>query len=93
MAKYFNDPVWAEVVKNIVKGEKGKLGMGFSEIQDELLEKYNIVQSRDNLITKVNRGTFSAQLFLALLKCMEVETIDLKQIDQMLARAHKKIDS
>lgn len=92
MAKYFNEPVWAQVVTNIVKGEKGRLGMGFSEIQRELEDKYGIIQSRDNLITKVNRGTFSAQLFLAILKCMDVETINLKELDRMLEREQEKLD-
>ena len=92
MASYVNDPVWAEVVKNLIKGEKGKSGMEFSELTRALEENYNIIQSRDNLITKVNRGTFSAQLFLALLKCMDVESINLNEIDKMLERARERIE-
>ena len=92
MVKYFNDRVWAEVVKNIIKGEKGRRGLEFVDIQRALEDRYGIQQSRDNLITKVNRGTFSAQLFLAMLKCMDVEKVDLNEIDAMLERAAKKIN-
>lgn len=85
--KYINDPAWAQVVTNLVKGEKGKSGMQFSDISDALETNYGLKQSRENLINKVNRGNFSAQLLIAMLRSMGVETLDLKEVDKMLERA------
>lgn len=90
--KYINDPAWAQVVTNLVKGEKGKAGMQFSDISQALEAKYDLTQSRENLINKVNRGNFSAQLLIAMLRAMGVETLDLSDVDKMLERAQANLD-
>lgn len=89
--KYINDPAWAQVVTNLMKGEKGKAGMQFSDISEALEAKYGLIQSRENLINKVNRGNFSAQLLIAMLRSMGVESLDLRDVDKMLEKAQENM--
>jgi hypothetical protein len=63
-------------IQELIRTEKARLGLTFEDIS-ERLRACGIRQTPTNLRTKLGRGDMGAQLFLALIKVLEVEELDL----------------
>jgi hypothetical protein len=66
-------------IQELIRTEKARLGLTFEDISVRL-QAYGIKQTPTNLRTKLGRGDMGAQLFLALVKVLEVESLDLAQL-------------
>jgi len=64
-------------IQALIRAEKARLGLTFEDISQRL-RAYGIRQTPTNLRTKLGRGDMGAQLFLVLMKVLEVEGLDLK---------------
>jgi hypothetical protein len=66
-------------IQELIRTEKARLGLTFEDISGRL-RAYGIKQTPTNLRTKLGRGDMGAQLFLVLLKVLEVEGLRLKEL-------------
>jgi len=76
MADY---PGIREFVQGSIRAEKARQNLTFADLS-EALKACGIRQSATNLSTKVGRGDMSAQLFVAIMKVMGREAIDLRDL-------------
>lgn len=79
-------PVLHDFLQETVRAEKGRRNLSWTKISAALAE-IGIDQSPSNLSTKVDRGNFSAQFFLALMVVMDVDQLDLSRLAEQM-RAH-----
>lgn len=63
-------------IQELIRTEKARLGLTFEDISDRL-RAYGIRQTPTNLRTKLGRGDMGAQLFLTLMKVLEVDELKL----------------
>jgi hypothetical protein len=66
-------------VRGIIRAEKARMGLSWNDLSAELAH-LGIAQSATNLSTKVARGTMSAPVFVALLKVLQVQSLDLQTL-------------
>lgn len=67
-------------VQASLRAEKARRGLTFEQLSQALAEQ-GIHQSATNLSTKLGRGDMSARLFLALMKLLGCQRIDLRELD------------
>jgi hypothetical protein len=63
-------------IQGLIRTEKARLGLSFEDISVRL-RQYGIRQTATNLRSKLGRGDMGAQLFLVLMKVLEVEDLPL----------------
>src|SRR5581483_2470131 len=66
-------------IQELIRTEKARLGLTFEDISDRL-RRHGIRQTPTNLRTKLGRGDMGAQLFLTLVKVLEVEELALDKL-------------
>jgi hypothetical protein len=66
-------------IQELIRTEKARLGLTFEDVS-ERLRAYGIRQTATNLRTKLGRGDMGAQLFLSLMKVLEVEELRLERL-------------
>ena len=66
-------------IQELIRTEKARLGLTFEDISVRL-RAYGIRQTATNLRTKLGRGDMGAQLFLTLMKVLEVEELQLGRL-------------
>jgi hypothetical protein len=72
------DEQWQERVKNLLKAEIKRRGLGYKELA-ELLKKVGVKGENDrNLANKLSRGGFSAVFLLQVLTAIGCETLRLE---------------
>lgn len=83
MIDYVNDPQWGKVVSRFIKSEMAIKDMKYKDLQKGLA-KLGTHQTDSNLRQKVNRGQFSAQLFLQLLVVLDIQHLEIAKIKQIV---------
>lgn len=66
-------------IQELIRTEKARLGLTFEDISVRL-RAYGIRQTPTNLRTKLGRGDMGAQLFLAWVKVLEVDELELRKL-------------
>ena len=69
--------LWERQAKALVLAEMKKRKVGYKELSRRL-ETVGIQETPDRINRKVNRCKFSAAFFLACMKALETEVIDLR---------------
>ena len=77
-------------IQALIRTEKARLGLTFEDISVRL-RQYGIRQTPTNLRSKLGRGDMGAQLFLALMKVLEVETLPLNRLRLENGRKQRKL--
>jgi hypothetical protein len=80
-----NHPDAIRFVQGLIRAEKHRRGLSWQEVSAALARR-GIRQSATNLSTKVARGTLSAPVFVAVLRVIGVERIDLDQLELQAPR-------
>jgi hypothetical protein len=86
MAKH---PEVARYLQGLIRAEKARHNLTFGELSQRLRD-CGIRQTPTNLSTKLARGDMSAQLFLALMKVLELPAIPLEPLQLRPAARVKK---
>lgn len=79
---YLDHPVWAKVVSRLVKAQMAANGLSYADLSRRL-QALGTEQTATNLKTKINRGSFGAQLFIQLFLVMDATSIDLARAREM----------
>jgi hypothetical protein len=72
-------PQLRSYIQGLLRAEKARLNLTYEDLSLRLA-RMGIEQSPTNLSTKVARGDMSAQLFIALLKVLEVKSLSLEDV-------------
>ncbi len=75
-------------IQDLIRTEKARRKLTFEEISQRL-RQYGIHQTPTNLRTKLGRGDMSAQLFLALMKVLELRSLRLEELVLQPANAKR----
>lgn len=73
-----DNPLWGQVVARLVKMEMAANDLTYADLS-ERLKALGTFQTPNNLKTKINRGSFGAQLLLQLFIAMQVREISVEQ--------------
>jgi hypothetical protein len=68
---------WTARARNFVKGELARRGLSYDDLAVKL-KQIQVVETPDNLRTKINRGTFSAAFLLQVLQAIGCKSLDLR---------------
>jgi len=75
-------------IQGLIRAEKARRKLTFEDISQRL-RQYGIHQTPTNLRTKLGRGDMSAQLFLALMKVLELRSIRLDELELRTAKSRR----
>jgi hypothetical protein len=70
---------WAERARRFVKAELKRAGVGYGELATRL-KKRGFAETEASITGKLNRGTFAATWFLAVLAALELEGVRLEDL-------------
>lgn len=73
---------WNKVVKQFIRSEMSKKSIDYKELSLRLAQ-IGIVQTADNLRSKVNKGILGAQLLLQILLVLNVRRLDSELIQEI----------
>lgn len=77
-----NTFAWNKVVKQFIRSEMSKKSVDYKELSLRLAH-IGIVQTADNLRSKVNKGILGAQLLLQILLILNVRRLDSDLIQEI----------
>ena len=75
-------------IQGLIRTEKARRKLTFEDISQRL-RLYGIRQTPTNLRTKLGRGDMSAQLFLALMKVLELRSIRLEELELRVVKGKR----
>ncbi|WP_029923390.1 DUF6471 domain-containing protein [Nevskia soli] len=76
-------------IQGLIRTEKARRKLTFEDIAQRL-RQYGIHQTPSNLRTKLGRGDMSAQLFLALMKVLELRSVRLEGLELRAVRGKRR---
>ena len=76
MASLYKDPVMEKLITRTIRSAMAQDGMSYADLTAALISK-GINQSESTLRSKVNNGTMAASLFIHIISCTSLTTIDL----------------
>ncbi len=83
MAKMFDSPAMRETLRRIVRSRMAFKGMEYKDLA-AALEDLGVHQNESNLRSKVNNGSLGAQLFVYILMAMDMKSLELEQVHEVL---------
>ena len=82
--KLFDSPPMRETIRRLIRGRMALKGLEYKDLVRRLHE-LGVEQSESNLRSKVNNGSLGAQLFVFILLAMDQQTLELSQVEEILA--------
>lgn len=71
-----NDEIWKTMSKNILKSELSRKNVGYKQLSEQL-SLIGVIESAENINSKINRGTFSFAFFLQCMQAIETNNLVL----------------
>ncbi len=90
-ARLFDSPQMREVLRRLIRSRMAYKGFEYKDLSREL-ERLGVRQNESNLRSKVNNGSLGAQLFMYILLAMDTPTLEMRQVQDMLADVEAKHD-
>jgi len=70
---------WEDRARRFVKAELKRAGVGYGELATRL-KKHGFTDTESSIAGKLNRGTFAATWFLAVLAALQIGTVNLEEL-------------
>src|SRR5258708_38490991 len=70
---------WAERAKRFLKAELKRADVTYEELARRLREHHGLNETKVSVSNKLSRGTFSAMFFLASMKAIGRQTVNLEE--------------
>jgi hypothetical protein len=71
---------WAERSKRFIKAELKRANVTYEELARRLREHHGLNETKVSVANKLSRGTFSASFFLAAMKAIGQQTVNLEEV-------------
>ena len=75
----WNQQQWANRARRFVKAELKRAEVNYAELAHRLKE-HGLEETEASITAKLNRGTFAATFFLATMKAIGRERLDLSEV-------------
>ena len=82
--KLFDSPEMRETIRRLIRSQMAYKGFEYKDLSSHL-ESLGVHQAESNLRSKVNTGSLGAQLFVYILLALEVKSLDMAQVEEILA--------
>lgn len=89
MAKLFDSPEMRETLRRLIRARMAYKGFEYKDLS-RALEVLGIHQNESNLRSKVNNGSLGAQLFMYILLALDMTTLEMSQVREVLAEVTAK---
>ena len=83
MAKLFDSPDMRETIRRLLRARMAYKGYEYKDLVRRLAD-IGVDQNESNLRSKVNNGSLGAQLFLYILPALDVGSLELTQVREIL---------
>ncbi len=83
MAKLFDSPDMRETIRRLLRARMAYKGYEYKDLVRRLAD-IGVDQNESNLRSKVNNGSLGAQLFLYILLALDVGSLELTQVREIL---------
>ena len=83
MAKLFDSPAMREAIRRLIRSRMAYKGMEYKDLC-LALNNLGVEQNESNLRSKVNNGSLGAQLFVYILMAMDMSSLELEQVQEIL---------
>ena len=81
--KLFDSPEMRETLRRVVRSRMAYKGYEYKDLARRLGE-LGVTQHESNLRSKVNNGSLGAQLFVFILLALDMRSLDLDQVGEIL---------
>ena len=81
--------MWRESVSRIIKSEMSAKGVKYQDLSARLAT-FGVQQSADNLRNKINKGILGADLFVQILVSLDVSTLQINKVNEILEDIKKR---
>lgn len=81
--KFFDSPEMRQTLKRYIRAQMGIKDIDYRSLSQRLAD-LGIEQKEGTLRNKVNKGTMGAQLFMYMLLAMDIKSLDMVQIEEIL---------
>jgi len=71
---------WADRSKRFLKAELKRADVTYEELARRLREHHGLEETKVSIANKLSRGTFSAMFFLAAMKAIGRQTVNLEEV-------------
>jgi len=75
----YKDPAMEKLITRTIRAAMAQDGLTYAGLSGALLEK-GIIQSESTLRSKVNNGTLGATLFLHIMSCTSVRSLEFESV-------------
>lgn len=81
--KLFDSPEMRETLRRVIRARMAYKGYEYKDLARRLGE-LGVIQHESNLRSKVNNGSLGAQLFVFIMLALDMRTLDLEQVGEIL---------
>jgi Domain of unknown function (DUF6471) len=81
--KFFDSPDMRQALKRYLRAQMGIKGIDYRSLSRRLAD-LGVEQKEGTLRNKVNKGTMGAQLLMYMLLAMDIKSLELCQIEEIL---------
>jgi hypothetical protein len=74
------EKLWTDRAKRFLKAELKRADITYEELARRLREHHSLNETKVSVANKLSRGTFSAAFFLAAMKAIGRERVDLADV-------------
>ena len=82
--KLFDSPPMREAIRRLIRSRMAYKGYEYKDLASQLHE-LGVEQSESNLRSKVNNGSLGAQLFVYILLALDMPSLELSQVREILS--------
>ncbi len=83
LAKFFDSPSMRETIRRLIRARMAYKNFEYKDLSAGLA-RLGVIQHESNLRSKVNNGSLGTQLFVYILMALEMDTLDLREVREML---------
>ena len=81
--KFFDSPDMRQSLKRYLRAQMGIKGIDYRSLSRRLAE-LGVEQKEGTLRNKINKGTMGAQLLMYILLAMDIKSLDLSMIEEIM---------
>ena len=90
--KLFDSPEMRETIRRLIRSRMAFKGFEYKDLVNGLHE-LGVEQSESNLRSKVNNGSLGAQLFVYILMALQMPSLELGQVEEILSELEQQAES
>ncbi|MDO6421299.1 DUF6471 domain-containing protein [Saccharophagus degradans] len=83
MANIYQNESMRKTLARYIRAQMELAGVTYNGLSVKLEEKFGIIHNPATLRNKVNSGALGAQMFLFMVLCLEVDTLQMRELEKI----------